>query len=189
MLLTIIDHPSPNFTKGRKQKVEGVIIHCTDGFEPTDLGWLCNPEAKASAEYYIGRDGKIYRLVSEANTAWQAGDWNGKTIGIEISRRLTQPKRNLYTSVQYAALQCLLPDIASRHPGVWIKPHSELSTKRSDPGPDFRWDLVAEMNWVDDWARDAWIWAVREGYLSPEKPTLDVSRQMMAVVAARLKGG
>ena len=188
MNLTIIERPSPNFTKGRKQKVEGVIIHCTDGFEPTDLQWLCNPEAKASAEYYIGRDGKIYRLVSEANTAWQAAEWNGKTIGIELSRRLTQPKRNAYTPVQYAALQCLLPDIESRHPDIWIKAHSALAPgRRSDPGPDFQWPLIAKEHWVT-WGQDEWIWAVREGYLSPEGWGGPMTRGMMAVVAHRMQG-
>ena len=70
-----------------------VVLHYTAGSSASRaIGWMCNPDARASAHLVIDRDGVITQLVPFDTTAWHAGRsaWDGRTnlnkfsIGIEL---------------------------------------------------------------------------------------------------------
>jgi len=83
---------SPN-QSARKGDVKYLVLHHTGpGSYSGIVKWLCNPAAKASAHYVLGRAGQLSQLVNTTREAWHAGRawWEGgridnhKSIGIEI---------------------------------------------------------------------------------------------------------
>lgn len=84
--------PSPN--KGGHINPTAIIVHDTAGAlgKGSSVGWLTNPEAKASAHFVVERDGTISQLVSTNLKAWHAGrselnghsNVNNFSVGIEI---------------------------------------------------------------------------------------------------------
>ena len=91
--------PSPNRHPRTRDSWFGTVVHFTASGAGTrgDVGWLCNPLAKASAHFVIGRDGKKTQLVSLDDCAWHAGisqltdidgtvmlGCNGFMLGIEL---------------------------------------------------------------------------------------------------------
>ena len=153
--LKIIDHlmDESKVSGPRTKPVEYVMLHfssdCSAHPEaPYDvdrvIGTLSG--AKASANYIIGRDGTVYRLVKEDRAAWHAGrgalPWppyytntlNQHSIGIEmlgistwkdmkifISKEKFDkiPKEDIgFTDAQYRAVNLLIADIRSRWPKI-----------------------------------------------------------------------
>jgi len=54
--------------------IDMLVLHYT-GMKTADeaLARLCDPEAKVSAHYTIGTDGRVYAHVPEERRAWHAG--------------------------------------------------------------------------------------------------------------------
>lgn len=85
--------PTPN--KAGNISPELIIVHDTAGQLDymTSVSWLCNPQAKASAHFVIGRKGEIVQLAACNVRAWHAGasSYHGRTnvnafaIGIEFA--------------------------------------------------------------------------------------------------------
>jgi N-acetylmuramoyl-L-alanine amidase len=82
---------TPN--QGGVIKPRWLVMHYTAGGSASEsIGWLANPDAKASAHIVIGKDGSITQMVDFNRRAWHAGDskWkdvdglNGHSIGIEL---------------------------------------------------------------------------------------------------------
>lgn len=80
--------PSQKYSSRNGTKINLIVMHYTAG--PTAEGaidTLTKPVSrggrKASAHYIVGKDGKIYQLVSEQNKAWHAPNVNLRSIGIE----------------------------------------------------------------------------------------------------------
>lgn len=158
---------SPNYRKGRDKRLPIAIVdHITAGLMPGTLSWLCNPEAKASSHYLVTKQGIIYQLVADEDTAWHAGvvqkpNWslyNGRnpnvyTLGIEhecISG-------GELTEMQYQATLWLHQLLCSK----WnikidqdhIIGHYRINSvnRPNDPGPNFPWarlfaDLKGEVS-------------------------------------------
>ena len=57
----------------------------TEGSFFGTVAWLRDPRAHASANFVVGRDGKVQELVPLHDIAWHAGNWavNERSIGIE----------------------------------------------------------------------------------------------------------
>lgn len=167
--MNIIQKPSPNFTKGRKnvvnKKVIAIVEHITAGLMPGCLSWMCNPKAKASAHFLVAKDGKVYQLVNVADTAWTCGlavkpIWsrydgsnpNYYTINIEheciSGGELTEEQ---YQST--LALHRLLIDqfdlLVNRDTLVG---HGRIDTvnRPNDPGDRFPWDRLFKDLATDD---------------------------------------
>jgi len=148
---------SPNFTPGVIGRIQGIVLHSTEGNFPGCAYWLCNPAAQASAHYIVTRAGELYRLVPDQHVAWHAGhSWgNNHTIGIEIEHIEGQD----YPAVQMAAVEWLCRDLISRYsiPQGNIKAHRWLTPQtRRDP-----------TDWPDAALR-TWIAAL---YASPGQPS------------------
>ncbi len=81
------------YTKGRPGPITGIVIHSTDGGCTASLDWLTGGSLAeghpVSVHWLIDRDGTIYHLVADADTAWHVGaaieGWtNSHVIGIEL---------------------------------------------------------------------------------------------------------
>ena len=150
--MKVEDLPSPNFGHRRNGLLpELAVIHYTAmDTDKSALERLSAPEFEVSCHYFIGGDGRVYRMVDERMRAWHAGagswcgreDVNSRSIGIEISNSGVAP----YSAVQMESLESLLRDIMTRWP---IPPegvigHSDLAVgRKSDPGPKFDWRRLA----------------------------------------------
>lgn len=108
---------SPNRTKGRPGKIDTVTIHCVVGQVTVErLGEIFAEKSKqASANYGIGKDGKIGMYVEEKDTSWcssnQAND--RRAITIEVASDTTHPYR--VNVKAYNALIDLLVDVCKRN--------------------------------------------------------------------------
>lgn len=151
----IIDHPSPNRDGRDGQPVELLVLHYT-GMESAAaaLDRLADPAAQVSAHYLIDEEGRVYRLVSEVDRAWHAGQsfWRGATdinrrsIGIELVNPGHQYGYRPFSATQMAALEELAVDIVRRHPipARNVVGHSDVAPRRKqDPGELFDWPRLA----------------------------------------------
>lgn len=85
--------PTPN--KGGALNPTLLVVHDTAGAldYKGSVSWLCNPQAKASAHFVVGRKGEIVQLASCLVKTWHAGkssykgrqNVNDFSIGIEIA--------------------------------------------------------------------------------------------------------
>jgi N-acetyl-anhydromuramyl-L-alanine amidase AmpD len=58
----------------KPENVKFILAHWTGGSSlDSAVGWLTSENAKASAHFVIGRDGKIAQLVAVGQVAWHAG--------------------------------------------------------------------------------------------------------------------
>jgi N-acetyl-anhydromuramyl-L-alanine amidase AmpD len=83
-----LDIPARSFTSGRDgNQIQNVILHSSDGREHSDLQTLT--QGDVSAHYYVTREGDVYHLVNDNDTAYHAGVVskpeysNAATLGIE----------------------------------------------------------------------------------------------------------
>jgi len=154
--LEIIDYPSPNFdARPDGMPIDMLVLHYTG--MPTGeeaLARLTDIEHEVSAHYLIEEDGRIFRLVAEAERAWHAGvsywrghkSLNARSIGIELVNPGHDFGYRPFPERQMMALETLALDILARHP---IPPrnvvgHSDIApTRKNDPGELFDWRSLA----------------------------------------------
>jgi N-acetylmuramoyl-L-alanine amidase len=153
-------HGSPNYDARRPRLI---VIHDTE-MESVDLALkvLSDPtrEARVSAHYLIGDDGKILQLISERDRAWQAGrsrwggvpDVNSISIGIELDNDGYEP----FSDAQIMALLWLLDDICARYDleRKQVVGHADVAPDRkADPSLYFPWARLARAGF-GRWPRD-----------------------------------
>jgi N-acetylmuramoyl-L-alanine amidase len=166
MTLRIVDCRSPNHdARPEGAPIDILVLHYT-GMRTADeaLARLCDPQARVSAHYTIGRDGRIFAHVPEERRAWHAGvsywagetNVNGRSIGIEIVNPGHEFGYEPFAEPQIAALIDLARGILSRHP---IPPnrvvgHSDVAPARKmDPGELFPWKALADFG-IGIWPSD-----------------------------------
>jgi len=176
--LPLVEVPSEN----QNSRVNHLVIHFTsEAFAPSLKALTQTSDRPVSAHYLIPRldDAayphatlKIFKLVSETDRAWHAGEsrWfretalNDRSIGIELVNRSScasdstlsnrlKPLAALcqfedYPSDQIAALVLLIQGIIKRHPEISpinIVGHADIAPDRKvDPGPQFPWQTLYE---------------------------------------------
>jgi len=111
--MQISDHYSPfNRKRALRKRTDYIILHTTEG--PTK-GSLNKVHRYGEANYLIGTDGHVYRIINKHRIAMHAGRsmWKGRTnldltsVGIEVSG---YHNRDI-TSAQYAALRELISQL------------------------------------------------------------------------------
>ena len=148
--MQIEDLPSPN----RSSRLPGdpidlIVVHSTVGTFESSLNWLRSPASKVSIHYLISQEGRICRLVREAEQAWHAGvsfwrgraDLNRYSIGIELANRTGMEGfegQEPYPAEQTAACVWLLRDICARRDilpsAATIVSHMDIAPRRKhDP--------------------------------------------------------
>lgn len=172
--LTIIDNPSPNYDSREGTTIDRLVIHYTAGGLQSTLDTFSNPDSKVSAHYVLNRDGTVYRVVNEDNSAWHARSFNKRSIGIEVVNygfdcqklggtncqsygndgRTWEP----YPSMQIRVLAKLAAEIIRRNPNILpdrehIIGHYQVPDNggKEDPGPLFPWstfmdEVIQELN-------------------------------------------
>jgi len=145
-----------NYTKAQRPEsaIRFIVIHVSEGTFDGTVAWLRDPRAHASANFVVGRDGKVAQLVPLHDIAWHAGNWayNVRSIGIENVGMTDDPSgfttREYRAAARIAAVvarRALIP-IDRRH----IIGHSEVPDpndplqgggidQHTDPGTYWRW--------------------------------------------------
>ncbi len=87
--------PSPNFNQRPVQPPDMIVLHATViGLDAT-LNGFSRTSSGVSSHYVVGKDGRVFQMVKEADRAWHAGEsfWKGRhdindySIGIEMVNR------------------------------------------------------------------------------------------------------
>ncbi len=155
MAYRLVECPSPNHD-ARDANVDMLVLHYT-GMKTADeaLARLTDPEAKVSAHYTIGRDGRVFRHVPEERRAWHAGvsywagarNINSRSIGIELVNPGHEFGYIPFTDEQIAALIDIAQGIMARHriSPARVVGHSDVApSRKKDPGELFPWRALAE---------------------------------------------
>lgn len=162
--LAIAPHASPNHGARQDGPVDILLLHYT-GMPDAEqaLAWLCDPQSKVSANYFVCEDGRVLSLVPEARRAWHAGaarwgdatDINSRSVGVEIANPGHPGGLPDFPEAQIEALIALCTEIVARHP---IPPHRVLAHsdvapgRKLDPGERFPWGRLAAAgigHWVE----------------------------------------
>ena len=154
--MKIVERSSPNFGPRREgARPDIVVLHYTAMLTAeAALERLCDPAAEVSAHYLLAEDGRVWRLVEEAERAWHAGagnwgavsDVNSRSIGIELANAGPLGDLPPFPEPQMRALEDLLGGIRARWriPIARVVAHSDVAPRRKvDPGPKFDWRRLA----------------------------------------------
>ncbi len=155
--MEITKYYSPNCNnKYRSSKsITSIIIHYTGmQSERESLKRLTNPKFKVSCHYLINRDGKVFNMVKEENTAWHAGKskWkkyknlNKNSIGIELVNRGHRYGYQSFTNKQIRVLVKLCKKLKRKYriKNRFILGHSDVAPLRKiDPGEKFPWRYLS----------------------------------------------
>lgn len=166
---------SRNYTRGRGgSSVDHVVVHYTgtDASAHNNLIYFSRNAAKASAHYFVDRDGTLRQSVSESDTAWHAGKFamNQRSVGIECvsaGEDFSEAQIETLTALVRAlmAKYGIPADHVIRHYDVtgklcpapyvdsakWEALHSRI-TAGSTPAPKDEWVQAGDGRW---WYRHA----------------------------------
>jgi N-acetyl-anhydromuramyl-L-alanine amidase AmpD len=151
-----------NYTRAERPEgaIRFIVIHVSEGSFLGTVSWLRNPRAHASANFVVGRDGKVEQLVPLHDIAWHAGNWayNARSVGIENVGFTDDPAgftpRQYRASARVAAViarRAVIP-IDRRH----IIGHAEVPDpndplqgggidNHTDPGRYWRWGYFMKL--------------------------------------------
>ncbi len=162
--LTISFVQARNFTKGRSNAIDVLVIHTMESPEKPDTAesvanWFAGSTAPQASAHYCVDENSVVQCVHDMDVAWHAPGANHNGIGIEHAGRAAQTKADwaddysvkmLELSADLAARKCKEFDI----PVAWLGPADLVAGKRgitghvqvsqafkksdhSDPGPAF----------------------------------------------------
>lgn len=134
------------------RKPNYVIIHHTaQKSTGQTLRTFTLPRTQVSAHYVIGKDGKVYHMLSDYLRAWHAGagswgnstDINSSSVGIELDNNGFEP----FPEPQVSSLITVLAKLKTEHkiPTANFIGHSDIAPGRKvDPNANFPWKRLAE---------------------------------------------
>jgi len=158
--MKINNYYSPNFDKKKRpiNSIKIIIIHYTGmQSERESLIRLSKAKSKVSCHFFIGRSGKIYRMVNELRVAWHSGKscWgkykniNKNSIGIELANKGHQFGYNNFKKKQISSLVKICKNLIKKYKikKKNIVGHSDVAPLRKiDPGEKFPWGQLAKEN-------------------------------------------
>lgn len=153
---------TPNHYNGRRgRKPIAIVDHITAGAYPGCLSWMQNPQAQASANYLVTRDGRIFQLVKDEDGAWANGavnkpNWplydgtnpNLYTLSIEHEGYGGSGGDGSLTEIQYQATLWLHKQLVAKWSISVDKDHIighyriDSVNRPNCPGPKFPWDRL-----------------------------------------------
>ncbi len=144
---------SPNYSSGHGA-YDYVVIHTMEGYYNGSISWFNNTSSRVSAHYLIrSSDGEITQMVAHADTAWHAGCYNSRSIGIEHEGFMANPSQ-WYTTAMYTESAKLTRWIATRHniplDRSHVIGHVEVgggcnSNGHTDPGTGWNWTRYMDL--------------------------------------------
>ncbi len=136
-----------NYTVGRPYgPLDYIIVHDTEGSYSSAISWFQNPSSNISAHYVIrSSDGEITQMVREADTAYQAGNWDYNVRAVGIEHEGYENQQGWYTEVMYQSSSALARNIADKYglkkDRAHIIGHYQVPNQsHTDPGPYWDWD-------------------------------------------------
>ena len=158
--LNLTKYHSINFDlpKRNKKKIIYIILHYTGMKKETRaIERLCDFKSKVSSQYFIKKNGKVFKLIPDLYPAWHAGDskWkkfkslNDYSIGIEISNPGHNHGYKKFSSKQILSIIKLLRLLTRKYKikKQNILGHSDIAPNRKkDPGEKFPWSKLAKKN-------------------------------------------
>lgn len=157
---------SPNRSSRRGARVQGVVIHTTEGSFLGALSWMLNNASDISAHYLVSDQDRrgddpwvtVVQLVPEDEKAWTARSANPVTINYELAgfaRRtrdewLGPYRAQLRTAAALVAEDVVQYDIPLRRGWPGILGHGDLDAagfpnNHTDPGKGFPWDAFLSL--------------------------------------------
>lgn len=145
--------PSPNRSSRDNREISAIVVHYTGSMHiDGTISWFQNPQARVSAHYVIGRDGRIVQMVKDKDVAWHAGvselegrpHVNSFSIGIE----LVGTHDSGFTDRQMEALYSLIETLVGEYsvPPWRVVGHLHVAPNRKiDPdgyNKQFNWTKV-----------------------------------------------
>ncbi|NLY68166.1 MAG: N-acetylmuramoyl-L-alanine amidase [Tissierellia bacterium] len=186
---------------------EFIVVHNTanDASARDEIAYMIRNNDQISFHYAID-DKEIVQGILENRNAWHAGDGNGpgnrKGIGIEICYSKSGGKR--FEEAEKLAAKFIAYKLDEKNWGVdRVKKHQDFSGKYCPHRTlDLGWQRFLNMVQTElyklkeekevdkdkpsNWAKEAWDWAKKEGYLDGTRPKDPVTREELAVVLQRL---
>jgi N-acetyl-anhydromuramyl-L-alanine amidase AmpD len=145
--LAIHDKPAraDHYTKGREGPISCIVIHATAGTNSLDwLTWQSPVDKAVSVHRLISKDGRIFKIVSDVDTAWHAGpsqrwqgigdqvfNMNAVSLGIELENRNT--KDDLYPTAQLASCGRQIVEWWGKYGFLPVVYHYEVQANKEDP--------------------------------------------------------
>jgi hypothetical protein len=118
---------SPHFNSRNGAQIRRIVMHYTTSQNVMGtIAWFQDPRSRVSAHYVIARNGDIYQMVHDSDSAWHARSSNAESIGIEHSAK---PGDQL-TAKQEASSIALLRWLVSTYKVKW----TDVSGHRFTPG-------------------------------------------------------
>jgi hypothetical protein len=138
-----------NFSPGRSQAINLIVIHMTQGSYAGTVNWFQNPAAQVSAHYVVrSSDGEVTQMVRDGDTAYHVRSANPRALGIEHEGFVDDP--SWFTDAMYRSSAALTRWLADRH-GLpktrqFIVGHNEVpGNDHTDPGPHWNWDYYLSL--------------------------------------------
>jgi N-acetylmuramoyl-L-alanine amidase len=133
---------------GEQMRIRNIVLHSSDGRETGDLDTLTGDDV--SAHWYVTRDGRIFHLVNDEDTAFHAGRTfkprffsNEATVGIEQEHFDPDPPRRPHNedwpAAQVETVARLVAFLCQEHglmPPDDIKTHAKIAFpagRKQDP--------------------------------------------------------
>jgi N-acetylmuramoyl-L-alanine amidase len=184
-----------NYDRGRfGESVRAIVIHYTAISYERTLRAFTSPASQVSAHYVVRQDGHVVQMVSENDSAWQAGHWwyNVAGVGIEIELDLLGGTSSSFTPEQYYATAQIACGISARH-GVpldraHVVGHNEVpGAGKIDPGPTWDWP---HFMYLTSLCAPPTASNLRAGFVAQSSfPTLEVEESSTVTVKLRNDGG
>ena len=186
---------------------EFYVVHNTanDASARNEIAYMLKNNNKVSYHYAID-DKEVIQAIPENRNAWHAGDGNGpgnrKGIGIEICYSKSGGKR--FEEAEKLAAKFIAFKLKEKGWGIdRVKKHQDFSGKYCPHRTlDLGWQrflnmVQTELNKLNEvvkvdknkpssWAKEAWEWAKKEGYLDGTRPKDPITREEMVIVIKRL---
>ena len=109
--------PDCNYSSRNGSKIQGIVIHYTEGSYAGTISWFLNCDSHVSAHYIIRSiDGQVTQMVKERDMAFQARSANCYTIGIE--HEAYGDIASYFTTVMYKSSADLVKNICMRNPQI-----------------------------------------------------------------------
>ncbi len=187
---------------------EFIVVHNTanDASARNEVAYMIRNDNKVSFHYAVD-DKEIVQGIPENRNAWHAGDGsngpgNRKGLSIEICYSKSGGKR--FEEAEKLAAKFIAYKLNEKSWGIdKVKKHQDFSGKYCPHRTlDMGWQrflnmVQAELNKLKEedevdrdkpsnWAKEAWDWAKKEGFLDGTRPKDPVTREELAVVLQRL---
>lgn len=149
--LNIIDKPADakHYTRGRRVLPRVIILHHTGGIDSTL--WLTKTSAPpVSCNRLIGRDGSIYKIVADGDTAYAQGNstmgpyhkdgvLSMNDIGLSIELENLGNGIERYPDLQVYSCALQVHEWWGKYGLLPVLGHRMVDTRKTDPR-DFPWD-------------------------------------------------